>query len=295
MKTSLSHLPEAKQREIAHILGIIREEADPEKVILFGSHARGSWVEDEYVEDGIRFSYISDYDFLVVVKKGEVKEQAIISHIENRCNDFKSVVSPIVHDIDYINEGLRIGQYFFSDIVSEGILLFDTKSFEFEKAAELTLEEERKKAQAYYDIWYPQASQFLIDAVNAYQRGTDGYRNSAFYLHQSTECFFSAALLVHTGYKPKSHNLAKLRNYAKHVSVDLYAIFRSPIINEHEFHLFDLLKRSYIDARYKLDYAITKDELNELIAKVTKIQGIVKTICENRINSLSQANNNSNA
>ncbi|WP_414692630.1 hypothetical protein [Pedobacter sp.] len=30
------------------MLKIIREEANPEKVILFGSHARGNWVEDEY-------------------------------------------------------------------------------------------------------------------------------------------------------------------------------------------------------------------------------------------------------
>jgi HEPN domain-containing protein/predicted nucleotidyltransferase len=293
MKTSLSHLPEAKQKEIAHILEIIKEEANPEKVILFGSHARGGWIEDEYVEDGIRFSYISDYDFLVVIKKGEIKEQVIISHIENRCNDFKNVVSPIVHDIEYINDGLRIGQYFFTDIVTEGILLFDTKSFEFEKPAELTLEEEREKAQVYYDNWYPRG-ETLLKGAGFYLQIPD-LKVSVFTLHQATECFYSAALLVYTGYKPKTHNLAKLRNYAKHVSIDLYTIFRSPIINEHEFHLFDLLKRGYIDARYKLDYVITADELKELIAKVTKMQEIVKSICQDKINSLNQSNNKSNA
>lgn len=283
MKTSLSHLPEIKQKEIAKILEIIKEEANPEKVILFGSHAKGNWVEDEYVEDGVRFSYISDYDFLVVIKKGEEKEQAIISHIENRCNDFKNVISPIVHDIEYVNEGLRIGQYFFSDIVAEGILLYDTSSFEFEEAAKLTAKEEQEKAQAYYEIWYPQASEFL-DGVTHYL-SKNHLKVGVFTLHQATECFYSAALLVQTGYKPKTHNLAKLRNYAKHVSIDLYTIFRTPIINEHEFHLFDLLKRGYIDARYKLDYKITKDELQELISKVTKMQEIVKTICEEKISS----------
>jgi len=286
MKTSLAHLPESKQKEIAHVLEIIKEEANPEKVILFGSHARGNWVEDEYIEDGARYSYISDYDFLVVIKKGELKEQAIISHIENRCNDFKNVISPIVHDIEYINEGLRIGQYFFTDIITEGILLHDTDNFQFLEAAQLTIEEEKEKAQNYFDTWYPYGSEFLIDAKNGFERGS--YKKGVFELHQATECFYSAALLVHTGYKPKTHNLAKLRNYAKHVSIDLYTIFRTPIINEYEFHLFDLLKRGYIDARYKLDYVITKEELQELIDKVSKMQEIVKTICGEKINSLDQ-------
>ncbi len=36
MKTSMTHLPENKQKEIGDILEIIREEANPVKVILFG-------------------------------------------------------------------------------------------------------------------------------------------------------------------------------------------------------------------------------------------------------------------
>lgn len=69
MKTSLTHLPDSKQKEIQAIVEIIKEVGNPVKVIRFGSHAKGSWVEDEYMEDGVRFSYISDYDFPVVIKK----------------------------------------------------------------------------------------------------------------------------------------------------------------------------------------------------------------------------------
>lgn len=294
MKTSLSHLPEIKQKEIAEILKIIKEEANPEKVILFGSHARGNWVEDEYVEYGTRYSYISDYDFLIIIEGSEEKEFAIKSRITDRCKHFRSIVSPIIHDIDYINRGLRIGQYFFMDIIKEGILLHDTRNFKFEKPKRLTPAEEKEKAQDYFDIWFPQGSQFLIDAVNAYERGTQGHRNSAFYLHQATESFYAAALLVKTGYKPKTHNLGFLRDYSKHISADLFTLFLTPLNDERERHLFELLKHGYIDARYKADYKITADELTELIAKVNKMQGIVKTICEEKINSVSQVNGDSN-
>lgn len=285
MNTNLSHLPEQKQKEIAEILEIIKEEAKPEKVILFASHAGNKWVEDEYVEDGITFSYISDYDFLVVIKKGEgqEKEHAIISHIENRVSHIKNAVSPIVHDIDYINEGLRFGQYFFSDIIKEGVLLFDTGNFTFDTPKILTPAEEKQKAQGYFDIWFPRAGEFLNIASDCLTK--EWLNMGAFQLHQATECFYNTVLLVFTGYKPKTHNLQKLRNYAKHTSTDLYTIFRTPPSDEREFHLFDLLKRGYIDARYKLDYHITADELQALIEKVTRMQAVVEQICKEKINS----------
>ena len=35
-----------------------------EKIILFGSYARGTWVEDGYVKAGITYEYKSDFDLL---------------------------------------------------------------------------------------------------------------------------------------------------------------------------------------------------------------------------------------
>ncbi len=277
----LSHLPEEKQKEILAAVEIIKEEANPEKVILFGSHATDKWVEDEYVEDGVRYSYISDYDFLVVIKKNGEKEHAIISHIENRTEHIENAVSPIVHDIDYINEGLRFGQYFFTDIIREGILLHDTGHYQFVEPATLTPQEEKEKAQGYFEIWFPYGGEFLIDAKNGYERGS--LKKAAFELHQAAECFYNTALLVFTGYKPKTHNLQKLRNYAKHISSDLYAIFRTPILDEREYHLFDLLKRGYIDARYKPDYHITAEELRALIEKMIRMKDVVERICREKI------------
>jgi predicted nucleotidyltransferase len=64
LKTTLSHLPEDKQEELETLTKIIIEKVPAEMVILFGSHARGDWVEDfqEHTE------YVSDYDILVITK-----------------------------------------------------------------------------------------------------------------------------------------------------------------------------------------------------------------------------------
>lgn len=63
----LSHLPQHMQNELAEIVKIICEVDNPAKVILFGSHATGKWVEDEYVAKGTTYTYISDYDLLVAL------------------------------------------------------------------------------------------------------------------------------------------------------------------------------------------------------------------------------------
>jgi len=109
MNTYLEHLPEHKQKQLREITGIIMKAVDPEKVILFGSHATGRWVEHRYTEGGIIYEYISDYDILVITKSGKSrKDYEVQGLIENRCV-YKTPVTVITHDIDFVNKMLREG------------------------------------------------------------------------------------------------------------------------------------------------------------------------------------------
>jgi predicted nucleotidyltransferase len=148
MKTSLSHLPQTKQEQILQIVEIIKEVAAPEKIILFGSYAKGKYVEHRYTgSDGTIYEYISDYDFLVVTKDSPVKAYELDDEITTRAEKIQPALNVEIHDIDYINEGLEFGQYFFSDIVKEGVLLYDTGTVHFAEPKELTPAEEKVIAQ----------------------------------------------------------------------------------------------------------------------------------------------------
>ncbi len=281
MKTSLSHLSHQNQAEILQIAEVIREVISPEKIILFGSYAKGEQVDDTYFENGVRYQYISDYDFLVIPKDNSSKEYLIQDKIVNRFRHLRTPVNIIVHDINYVNEGLSEGQYFFTDIVNEGVLLHDTGNFAFQEARKLSLGEEKVIAERYFQQWHRTGGEFLIDAHHAFDR--QSFKQAAFYLHQSAEHFFNTALLVFTGYKPKTHNLEKLRQYAKHISGELFGVFPFPEHEEDEKHLFDLLKCSYIDARYKEDFVITSEEVSKLIEKVALLQKVVQKSCLKKI------------
>lgn len=281
MKTSLSHLPADKQEQIHQIVAIIKEIAIPEKIILFGSYAKGNYKEHEYTgKDGIRYQYFSDYDFLVVTEKNTLKPYEIEGAIEDRGRSKKIAVSIELHEIDYINEGLGFGQYFFTDILNEGVLLYDTGRFEFNQPHELTSEEKKIISQRYYDIWFPQGREFILDGSNALERGS--YKKAAFEFHQAAESFYNAMLLVFTSYKPKTHNLWKLRKRAKELSSEYFKIFDAEN-NKYDNYLFDLLKRGYIDARYKSDYIILKQECVSILERLIQMEQMTKEICTQQI------------
>ena len=290
MKTSLSHLPQHKQEQIDKITRIIKEVVDSEKIILFGSYATGNWVEDRYTEGHITFEYVSDYDFLVVVKSGEKLQSDVVQDmIENRCH-FREPVNAIIHDIDYINQALSEGQYFFSDIYKEGILLYDAENVPFEKPRKLSFSETRAIAQGDFDKWYTSGEQFLNYAEFAFRDSLSKNKTlnaAAFILHQSAERFYNAVILVFTGYKTKTHNLHKLRRHTKRFSVELASIFPYPTEDQQEKRFFDLLKKGYIDARYKDDYKITEEEFSILLNRVYLLKEVVKELCQEKIDSLS--------
>lgn len=285
MKTVITHLPENKQHEINRIVEIIKEVVNPEKIILFGSYAKGNYVEHRYhTQDGIDNEYISDYDFLVVTRENPDKPYLQESTIMDRVDRYKPPVNLEIHSIDYINEGLGWGQYFFTDIISEGILLYDNnESLEFVQPRKLAPDEEKKKAQDYFDTWFERSVEFTEGSAFHLER--DSLKIGAFSLHQATESLYYSILLVHTGYKPRVHNLWKLRKKTKPYSEKLFSVFRTET-DKNEEHLFDLLKRGYVDARYKQDYIITKEELTTLIQRVRTMLPIVQSICKEKIESL---------
>jgi len=283
MNTSLSHLPQEKQDLVNYLVKVIVERIDPEKVILFGSHATDEWQEDEYYEEGRLLDFKSDYDFLVITKAGERRADYEIQEIIEHRSGLNTHVSAITHDIEYINGKLSDGQYFFVDIQNKGIMLYDAGNVELAQKRELSPLEKKAMAQEDFDNWFTSANEFLIDAIHGFER--DNFKKAAFELHQATERIYNTVILVFRGYKPKTHNLEKLQRYTKHYSKELALIF--PRDTNEEKHLFELLRKGYVEARYDKKYEITKNETEILIARIKEMQKITAWICNEKIASFS--------
>ena len=288
MKTTLPKLPEHKQAEIkAIVTALIPRFVEIEMIILFGSYARGTWVEDKYMEKGNTYEYKSDYDLLIILSKnGHANSDSVTSGISSRLNELKltTPVHPIYHGMEFVNNELSEGSYFFGDIKKEGILLFTTSRYQLAEKRDMSLAEVQVKAQRDFDNWFESANMFFENYEANFLKGVQNekyYKIAAFELHQATERYYGAIQLVFTGYKPKTHNLEELGNLAKACNMEFGKAF--PQASPEERQRFELLKKAYVDARYNMDYKISKEDLDYLSERVQLLRKLTKEICKEKI------------
>ena len=295
MKTSLPEnslvIKDRLDAIVQEILAVAKDQVA--MIILFGSYAKGTWVRDWYVEGHITYSYESDLDILVVTKspkyrgpKGASFESDLTKRLERKGLRGKSFGAPwvtfVVEPIKYLNQQLEKSQYFFSDIKKEGILLYDSGEFTLAEPKDLNLEERKQIAKDDFDVWFGSGTEFLL-GVDFYTK-QDLLNKAAFLLHQATESFYSAILLVFTGYKPRLHDIEKLGSLASNYSDELLKIF--PRDTKEQEERFILLKLAYTEARYNKNYKITEEQLLYLIKRIEKLKSVTEEICKNRINEI---------
>lgn len=263
---------------------LIPRYAEIEMVILFGSYARGTFVEDSYLEKGIRYDYQSDYDLLIILSKnGHANSDALTSSITARIEELHlpTPVNPIFHGVEFVNHELREGNYFFAEIKREGVLLFSTSRYQLETQREFSAEEAQAKAKEYFDAWFKSANKFYEGFE--FFLGKGDLKEASFMLHQATERYYGAIQLVFTAYKPKTHDIEVLGKLAKALDMGFGKVFPRATVQERQ--RFALLKKAYVEARYNMHYTIGQADLDYLSERVRLLKSLTQEICQRKINS----------
>jgi predicted nucleotidyltransferase/HEPN domain-containing protein len=296
MRTDLDHLPDKKRRDLARAVQVLFAEFEDAtrlttqkwkkqgrilKVILYGSYARGDWVEDPVG------GYFSDYDLLVVVSDERLTDTLEYwakadDHLTREVTIAQAIGAPvnfIVHSLADVNEQLARGRPFFVDIVGQGIALYEADGHPFDAPKPLTAEAVRAEAQAYFDQWFPSATDFLKLAKIALMEGMAN--KAAFLFHQSGEQLYHTALLVLTLYSPKSHKLNFLRSQAEDLTPALIEIW--PRNTKFAQRCFELLRQAYVNARYSRHYKISAEELEWLSQRIELLASQVEALCRERL------------
>ena len=303
MRSSLDHLPPHKQRELERIVHIVFEEFEDalalatqdwkrkgriSKIILYGSYARGGWVDEPHTAKG----YQSDYDLLIIVNDDRLTDRVEYwSKLDDRLirelsvtKALRTPVNFIVHSNGEVNSGLSQGRYFFMDVARDGIAIYQAVDDELPEPQPKTPHAALEMAREYFEEWYPSGGEFFDNF--RFNLEKDRRNNAAFQLHQATERFYNCALLVCSFYSPHVHNLAFLRTQAERLDPRLVDAW--PRETKADRSRFEKLKEAYIKARYSKHYRISEDELIWLGARVEDIAAIVETICFERIAQLEE-------
>jgi len=301
VKTELNHLPPAKRRELELVVQLIFEEFTDAlalaqqswkkqgrilKIILFGSHARGGWVNEPHTAKG----YLSDFDLLVIVNHDRLTDRASYwTKADERLIRERTVVGTlrtpvnfIVHTLGEVNSAIAEGRYFFTDIARDGIAIYQSDSTDLAQPRPKAAGDALELAREYAEDWFPSASEFLIQGREAAAR--EWTNNAAFQLHQAAERYYHGLLLCLTLYSPRTHRLAALRSMAERLDDRLIVVW--PRESRADRAKFEKLNDAYIKARYSKHYQISADELAWLGEHVEKLGEIVADLCAERIAKL---------
>ncbi|MEO9623872.1 MAG: HEPN domain-containing protein [Qipengyuania citrea] len=304
MKTDLDHLPPQKQRELERVVQLIFEEFDDAfalarhewkkagrilKVILYGSYARGTWVDEPHTAKG----YQSDFDLLIIVNNNRLTDRVKYwAKLDDRLmreygvtGTLKTPVNFIVHTLQEVNDGLAHGRYFFMDVKEEGVALYQFDDTELHTPKPKTPAQALAMAQEYFDEWLPSGQQSLETARFTMEKGWT--KKAAFNLHQATESLYHCVLLVCTFYTPHVHNLGFLRTQAERIDARLTHVW--PRETRRDRARFEKLKEAYVKARYSKHYRITREELEWLGEQVEELGRVVHEVCSERLAKLREA------
>lgn len=303
MRTDLDHLPPAKQRELERVVEILFEEfraanesatgrrkgAQILKIILFGSYARGDWIDAPLSAN----QYKSDYDLLVIVNQAELADRAAYwAKAEERLiraytieKMLKTPVNFIVHSLREVNDGLAHGRVFFMELARDGIALYDSDGSELHQPKPKTPAQALAAAKEYFEEHMGNAAGFL--KIYRFCMSEGDWKRAAFLLHQATENLYQGVLLTLTFYTPYNHNIAFLRSLAEGLDRRLFGIW--PETTRRERGMFQKLKEAYTKARYSRHYRISEEELNWLGARVEELGQGVHQVCSEKIAELEKA------
>lgn len=313
--TNIDDLPSHIQDELGQIVKIIKKATiDAKMVWLFGSFARGEQIDDVNVRpDGIVTEYHSDLDLLLVVKQegtggGRAKQRhknEVLRALETR-----DVVKPRIHAIfvetKRFDEALGEGQFFYSDIVKEGRLLWDQGHPLVEPKNMDDPQLRRRLSEGYFHKYYKLAMSFRQGFEFYYQTGN--YSIGLFTLHQMCEHLFHTMLLVYTNYKPRTHDLnglgqdcgavfppiinafhdvpyREMKSKTPNGCRGLFHVQSDPANDTPEQKLWRLLQAAYVDSRYEINFKVEPEEAEALGQKVERLQKVIHKACLEKVQS----------
>jgi len=305
MKSDLDHLPEKQQDELARVRTILLDEFEAAKkqgaggtsewrkngqvlkIILFGSYARNDWVDEP--DNG----YLSDFDLLIVVSHPKLTDIADYWWVAEdkilRDPTIGRTVNIIVHDLAEVNQAIERGEYFWTDIVRDGAILYELPGHPLATPRPMTPIEAVAAAERFNVEWSAAVNRALSTAAEQLAKSDDhGWRKeTAFSLHQAVERAYIWFLLVQTCYFPRSHNIKFLRSLAENSDKSLVEAW--PRTTKPDRRRFETLKRAYVEARYSDQYDVSAEDLDWLMSAATRLESLVRASAERRILQLRTA------
>ncbi len=311
MRTSLRHLSGSRRNDLTLVVHHIHDAfqdtrasgkvfglgrklrraadlADPEMIVLFGAHARGAvngCSTNSAHDNGL---YTPDYELLVILEHCKLARrlelwQTIMQRFRDDPESSNGIeLSFLTKSRFEVNNQLRSGSAFFSDIKRQGIVLHRSEDIQLARCRSIDPVQRQIAARRALRWWQRSAS----DSLFAFELFVDRrrYRRAAFELHQAAEFLYTGIVTVFTGHQSRSHNLRRLERRVANLDPMFFGLLSQAVENG-DGRLFGLLNAAYVQGRYNGAFRVTRCQLDELAKRVRRLQRATKRICRERIKS----------
>lgn len=261
--------------ELQKIVALIRECANPDKIILAGKYAGMSLS-----------SVMGGYELLVVspqnpsVKPSEI-ERYINKHLPPSQRQEKRV---FVYTVAYrhLAEGIH-HHYFYQRIDEEALLLYDATPSLSWQSGELKIGKAYKASRHNMEQCLGLGKIFMQDAEAACQ--AQSARTASFYIYQAIRQYLWGIVLVYYGFEIREeHPLYSTYSLARHTSEKLAALWNLDTLQGR----FALMKLHNLNhrSRYSRNFSIPAEKLSKYLEITHIIAQEAEKVCQQRVDLL---------
>ena len=209
-----------------------------------------------------------------------------ITRIEHEVQDYvntifeKGTITIVVHGMETVINAIAQGSRFFASVCRDGMQLYSASGLRLNiEYPNLNPATTFTKAQKHFYHRFGMAWGFQESASTSHDNSM--YNNCLFELHQSVEQACIAVIRVYMAYRSDMHNLGRLLNLCKCFSDGQIELF--PRRTEEDKRLFQILVKSYSDARYKDDYQVSDSDAEDLCTRVLEFCELIKRLCNEKL------------
>lgn len=195
-------------------------------------------------------------------------------------------ITILSHSLETVQESTRKNNRFFISILNNGKLLYDYTGFVKSKnSLPFDPSQNFEKAERHYSHRIRLAQGFLDGAGDSY--GNGHYSVAVFLVHQVIEQCTIGLIRVNLAYRSDIHNLGRQLDLCQCFSAKPSEIFRT---SNEDLRLFEILLRSYSQARYKDNFKVDQEDADKLVTKAYAFFDLTKKICMDKIEQFKAEN-----
>jgi HEPN domain-containing protein len=274
-------LIESKQNggvKFKSFIQLLVEKFQPTRIISFGEQTVKNKLEGCFVKKKAKHRH---YCLLICMESCTRIEHTLQDFANSHFHDGQ--VTVICHGESTIREEINSNNGFFITVLTKGKPIYMSDGFlNIETIPKYNPTKSLEKSEKHFSHRISLAEGFRECARESLTRGN--YTITTFLLHQAVEQSCILLIRVHIFYRSEIHNLKRLLCLCKCFSDEPYKLLvgESPANRR----LFEILVKSYGQARYATDFVVSQKDAHELFDMVSDFIELVRGMCGNKMEVL---------